>query len=180
MAQYKGMPLVIVRQWLRAKEASVEQALLGALTPDEQQRYATVVATSWVPVAFATKIFVHAAPLLFASDVRPVRRLGQELAKENFKGVLRYVLRAISAETLVDKTAMLWRTFHDTGHASSLREGSHQVRFVVTGYPELPERMRESVVGWLLEAVEMTGVGNVRVIKSDEDKEAWSWVVNWR
>lgn len=180
MAQYKGMPLVIVRQWLRSKEANVERTFLELLTPEEQQRYASVVATSWVPVEFATKVFVSAAPLLFASDVRPVRRLGQELAKENFKGVFRYVLRAVSAETLIDKTAMLWRAFHDTGHASSQREGSHQVRFVVTGYPDLPERMRESVVGWLLEAVEMTGVTNVRVIKTDDNKEAWGWVVNWR
>ncbi len=50
----------------------------------------------------------------------------------------------------------------------------------MTDYPELPERMRETIVGWLGQAVELTGAQNVAVVKSDTDPERWTWTVTWR
>lgn len=79
-----------------------------------------------------------------------------------------------------DKTASLWRSFHDPGSAIATREAERRIRFEVTDYPELPERMRETIVGWLGQAVELTGAQNVAVVKSDTDPERWTWTVTWR
>jgi hypothetical protein len=154
--------------------------VLAELTPEEQSRYATMVATAWVPVEFATKLYVLAAPLLYPGDPTPVRHLGRDLADENLRGVYRFVVRFVSVPTLIEKSATLWRTFHEQGTAHCVRVSDHALRFEVEGYPELPERMRETISGWTARAVELTGAKNVRVVKSDNDPACWTWALNWR
>jgi len=180
MAGYKGMALVLLRQWIRAAGPDVERQVLEQLTPEEQIAYASLVATAWVPVELATKLYVVASPLLYPKDPRPLRQVGRDLARENLGGVFRFVVRVISVAMLVDKTASLWRSFHDRGAARAIREADHMIRFEVTDYPELPERMRETIVGWLAQAIELTGAKNVRVVKSDDDPRTWTWTATWR
>lgn len=180
MAGYKGMALVLLRQWIRAAGPDVERRVLEQLTPDEQAVYASLVATAWVPVELATKLYVVASPLLYPKDPRPLRQVGRDLARENLRGVFRFVVRVISVQTLMDKTASLWRSFHERGVARTVRESERTIRFEVTDYPELPERMRETIVGWLGQAIELTGAQNVRVVKSDDDPHVWAWTATWR
>lgn len=180
MAGYKGMALVLVRQWIRAADPDVERRVLEALTPEERIAYASLVATAWVPVELATNLYVVASPLLYPKEPRPLRQIGRDLARQNLGGVFRFVVRVISVQMLIEKTASLWRSFHDRGEATVTRESDRLFRFEVTDYPELPERMRETIVGWLGQAVELTGAQNVRVVKSDTDPERWSWTVTWR
>ncbi len=180
MPLYKAMPLVLVRRWVRAKGDAVERALIDGLNEAEQQTYASLVATAWVPVEFATKVYVLAAPVLYPEDPRPLRQLGRDLAKDNFKGVFRFVLRVVSVETLMEKTSTLWRSFHDQGQATLRREGEHLVRFELRDYPGLPEPMRESIAGWLTQAVELTGAKDVRVNRAGSDGDVWAWMIHWR
>ena len=136
--------------------------------------------TGWVPVEFATKVYGVAAPLLYPNQTRPLRLLGRDLAKDNFKGVFRFVLRVVSAETLMEKTSTLWRSFHDHGQATLTREGPQFVRFEVRGYPSMPEPMRESITGWLAQAVELTGAIEVRVMRANGNEDGWGWTIHWR
>jgi len=178
MGSYKGMPLVAVRRWLR--EAGVEDRCLSALTPEDQALYRGLVATSWVPVESATRIYVAAAPLLFPGDPAPLRRVGRELAKDNFRGVLRYLMQLMSVEALLGKTALLWKVFHDQGEARASTTGERRAQLEVVGYPGLPERMRETICGWLAQAIEQTGAGNVSVTKSEGPDGRLLWVATWR
>lgn len=180
MAGYKGMALVVTRQWIRAAGSDIEKRVLEALTPEERTTYDSLVATAWVPVEVATALYVAAAPLLYPKDPRPLRQIGRDLARQNLSGVFRFVVRVISVQMLVEKTASLWRSFHDQGTATAVREADRTLRFEVTGYPDLPERMRETIVGWLGQAVELTGAQNVRVVKIDDDPQRWTWTVTWR
>ena len=102
------------------------------------------------------------------------------LTKQDKTDVEDIVLRVVTVQMLVEKTAALWRSFHDQGTARAVREAHRTLRFEVTGYPDLPERMRETIVGWLGQAVELTGAQNVRVVKFDDDPELWTWTVTWR
>lgn len=172
------MPLVAVRRWVR--EAGQEERLAAALTPQENSIYRSLVATSWVPVEAATRIYVVASPLLYPSDPAPLRRVGRELARDNFRGVFRYLAQLSSVEGLVNKTAFFWRAFHDQGDAVSERAGERHLRFSVSGYPNLPERMRETICGWLAQATELTGASHVSVTKSDEAEQRYFWAVTWR
>ncbi len=178
MPQYKGHALVIVRRWIRAAGPDAERRLLAGLTEDHRNRYLELVATAWVPVDFANELYTAAAPILYPTDPRPLRRIGAEIARENLGGVLRFVLRVLAVETLVEKTAAVWGRFHDTGTAVTLRR-DRSIELQVTGYPELPERIRETIVGWLAQAVELSGAKHVAVIKNDDPKR-WTWTLTWR
>lgn len=177
---YKGMALVVVRQWVRAADPDAERRLLEALTAEEQRIYASLVATAWVPVEFATSFYVAAAPLLHPKAPRPLLQIGRDLARENLRGVFRFVLRIVSQQMLMEKTASMWRTYHDRGRATVVAEGPCKLRFEVTDYPGLPERMRETIAGWIAQAIELTGVDNVRVVKSDDDRNRWVWTATFR
>lgn len=177
---YKGMALVVVRQWVRAAGPETERRLLDALTSEERVVYASLVATAWVPVEFATSFYVAAAPLLYPTIPRPLLQIGRDLARENLRGVFRFVIKIMSQQALMARAAALWRSFHDRGTASVVREGPFKLRFEVVGYPGLPERMRETISGWFVQALELTGAENARVVKSDDDAERWAWTATWR
>lgn len=172
------MPLVAVRRWIN--QAGVEERVLEALTPKERELYRTFVATTWIPVETATKIYVIAAPLLYPADPTPLRRIGRELARDNFRGVFRFLAQFSSVEGLTSKTALFWRAFHDQGEAHSVRLGERQVRFELHGYPGLPERMRETICGWLAQAIELTGASSVSVTKGEDGTQRYFWLVTWR
>jgi len=179
MAQYKAMPLVVMRRSIRERSPDVEQALRDALGPDERAIYDTLVATAWIPLQLADRLYAVGAPLLYPSDPSPLQRVGRDLARENLSGVYRFVVRMLSVPTLVEKAATLWRNFHDTGVASIAHASPTSACFEVREHPTLPPHLRETVSGWIAQAVEMTGAQNVRVI-AEGDPACWTWSITWR
>ena len=180
MPLHKALPMVLMRGWLRAKGDGVERALIAQFNEAEHQTYASLVATAWVPSEFVTKFYLLAAPLLYPNEPRPLRLVGADVAKENFKGVFRFVLRIVSVETLIEKTGMLWGSFHDEGQARVTREGTHAVRFEVRDYANFPEPIREATAGWIAQAIELTGAKDVRVTRTGFDGDGFAWMIHWR
>ena len=179
MAGYKGTPLVHIRQWLRAAPDKAEQRVLDALTPEDRAAYQSVVATAWVPVDVATRIYVAAAPVMHPGEPTPLRTLGRALATEMLGGVFRFLVRLVSVESLMDRTAVLWRNFHDLGTARTVRLADNRVILEVVDHPLLPDRMQEVISGWIAQAVELTGAKNVLVAR-EGNASCWKWVISWR
>jgi len=178
MANYKGAPVVALRRWVRAAPG-VEERLIATLTPEQRKSWEALTASTWLPVEFVTHLYATAAPLLYPAEAQPVRRLGRELARDTFGGWLSFVIRVFSAESLVEKTAQVWGRFHDAGKATGTRTGERRMLLTVEEYPDLPERMRESISGYLAQAIEMTGAAGVTVVPR-ADGPRWLWEIQWR
>lgn len=178
MGRYKGASVQSVRAAVRAKPG-VEERMMAALDPESRRLWQSFLATDWLDVQVATRFFVTAAPLLYPADPAPVRRLGREAADAHLTGVYRFVVGMLTINQVLRQSASLWSRYHDTGNARTEHGSERSALLLVRDYPDLPERMRENIAGYVARTMELAGATNVRVVKGDEPRE-WVWSITWR
>ncbi len=177
---YKGIGVVFVRTRLRSAGVEAERAVLGQLTDTERRVYDSATASEWVSIEVASRLFELAAPLVHPGKPLPLRLLGRDLARDNMGGVYRALLRVLSVEFVLGQSARLWGTYHRRGLARLDRIGDREVDFVVSDHPQLPERFRECMCGWIGGTLEMVGANRAVVTKNDDDPHAWHWRIRWQ
>lgn len=180
MPDFKGAGVIVIRSQLRSKAENLEGQLLAALNDSERQCHDRLVATDWVPIGFATRYFELAAPLIHGKQPDALRLTGRDLARENLRGTYRHIVRVLSVPTVIAQTARFWDTFHRRGRCRVEQREPGSVSLVIEDYPELPERFREFLCGWILGAAELTGCKDASVVKFDNHPNAWRFAIRWR
>jgi len=179
MAGYKGTGVVFMRSFLRSRGGEIEQRFLLALTDEERQIYTTTLEFHWIPIEVITRFFEVAAPLAFPGRPDGLRRIGREMALDHLRGIYRIVLRVITVEVAIAKSARLWSTYHQAGSATSQRLGPTLLQFSIYDYPELPEVFRECLCGYIVGVLELCGVTEIRVSRLNEPSRAWPFRLSW-
>lgn len=177
-AFYKGASVVSLRQALRAR--GLERAVADGLEPTVREHFEGALATDWMPVDEVATIYAIAAPLLHPDRALPVRALGRDLARTHLTGIYRVLLRLATAEMIVGQTARLWSTYNGKGALRVLSNKHGATRLVLEDYPEYPPVVRESLCGYIVGAVELTGAADVRVVAEEGPEGAWFFDVSWR
>lgn len=177
-SSYKGASLVSLRQMLQL--AHLEERFLEALDAADRDDYRRVTATDWVPVALAGRLYAAAAPLLYPGQIGPVRLLGRDLARDHLRGIYRFVLRLVTVQFVLDQTGRLWRMYNGRGELLVERVHERTVRMVLVGYPDYPPVVRESLIGYIVGAIELTGAREVRVVTDDADPTRVIFTASWR
>ena len=177
---YKGVAIVCIRSALRNAGPVAEQSVLMQMSESERREYDDATASQWVSIAFATRLFELAAPVLYPGKPLALRQIGRDIARDNMRGVYRVFLRVVSPTFLLEQTARVWSTYHRHGKAHIEHHSDREVTLVVEGYPQLPERMREGICGWIAEALELTGAKHVIVSRQDDEPDAWKWRTRWQ
>lgn len=177
---YKGIGVVFVRSRLREAGDTVERTVVAQLTANERDVYASAMATEWVAIEVASRLFELAAPVLHPGKPMALRLIGRDLARDNMNGVYRALLRVMSVEFVLSQSARLWGTYHRHGLARLDRVGPREVDFVVREYPRLPERFRECMCGWVGGTLELVGAKHAVVTKTDDDPNEWHWRIRWQ
>jgi hypothetical protein len=179
VAGYKGTGVVFVRSLIKSRGAALEQRFLAALSAEERSYYATTLEFHWIPIEVITRFFEAAAPLLYPGRADALRQIGREMAYDHLRGIYRIVLRVVTVEKVIEKSARLWSTYHQAGHAKLLREGPNLLLFSVYDYPTLPEAFRESTCGYIAGVFELCGVSAIRVARQDENNRVWHFRMSW-
>lgn len=177
---YKGTGAVFVRSFVRSRGPEVEARLLAKLSPEDGERYLRTLEFDWIPIATITRIFEAAAPLTFPGNADAMRLLGREMARDHLRGVYRFLLRVTTVAFVMTQTARLWRTYHRKGVAQLAEyNAKNMITFVISDYPDLPERFRECLCGYIAGTMELVGVREIRVHKFG-DSSQWQWRVAWK
>lgn len=178
---YKGTGAVFVRSLLRSRGSEIETRLLRKLSPDDAERYLRTLAFDWIPIASITRIFEAAAPLAFPGNADAMRLLGREMARDHLRGIYRFLLRVTTVAFVMTQTARLWSTYHRKGAAYLAGSPDQKmVTLIVTDYPELPERFRECLCGYIVGTLETVGVKEIRVYKLGDTSSQWAWRISWK
>ncbi|MBN1548812.1 MAG: hypothetical protein JW902_19330 [Syntrophaceae bacterium] len=179
MGTYKGTGIVFLRSLL--ERYSHEAAFLAGLTPEEKDVYQKTLPISWVPIQQVDALFIKAAAQLKpgASQDAGLRYIGEEMAKDNLKGLYRILIKAFTISVILKQAAKLWGVYHGQGVAKIANQEEKQVDFVVEAYPDLPERFAESVSGYIGATIAMSGAKEVRVNK-EPNHSGWTWHVQWQ
>ena len=177
---YKGTGVVFMRSFVRAMNSALEPRLLAKLPPEDAERYLKTLEFDWIPIGSITRIFEAASPLLYPGNHEGLRLIGREMARDHLRGIYRIMLRVTTVPFVVAQTARLWSTYHRRGRAHMTRQEPHLIHFVVADYPELPERFRECLCGYIQGVMELVGAREIRVAKSNDNANAWLWRVSWK
>jgi len=54
------------------------------------------------------------------------------------------------------------------------------ITLVVSDYPDLPERFRECMCGYIVGTMELVGVQEIRVHKLGDALSQWHWRISWK
>lgn len=179
MAGYKGTGVVFVRSLIRSRGEAIERRFLSALTPEERNHYATTLEFHWIPIEVITRFFEVAAPLLYPGRADALRQIGRLMSLDHLRGIYRIVLRVVTVEKVIEKSARLWSTYHQGGVAKLHREGPNLLLFSIYDYPGLPESFRECMCGYIAGVFELCGVREIRVARQDEAGHIWHFRMSW-
>ncbi|MCK5242421.1 hypothetical protein KAR34_08210 [bacterium] len=181
MAKTKGGNIVFEREFLRKHGKETEQAFLEKLNAEEINIYQKTLPISWVPIEAAAKIFEMTAATLYPGDAQGLQYLGRAQAYDHLTGIYRIILRITTIPFLIEKTAKLWKNYHDQGRAwSGVGRNKNSAFMIVEDYPDLPETFREMLCGYIAGCMELTGARNVRVTRDNNNPDAWKWNIFWK
>ncbi len=175
----KGADVMSLRKILRERGAAVEKAFQDRLTPELQEVYRGIVATSWTPVEQQMAIYQAAAQTLFPGLDEPMARLGHALAQQTFTGMYRIFFRIPSISFIMQRVAMVWRSYYNLGEAMVENVQPKRVDFVVRDFPQLPYPMLEVAKGHSRCILEMTGAKMIQITLDTHDPQAWRWRLSW-
>lgn len=180
MANYKGTTIKTIRKLVKDQGHEREEALRLKLGPEARQAYDQALPTDWLPIEVGAELMQKAAEVLFPGEADGLRRIGLRNARETLTGVYRVFLKIPSIEFVLKRLANIWRTFFDQGQAAVVDYTGKHATLVVTEFPDYPTVLRESICGFIIGLLELTGARNVRVVKRDLDPRAWRWDIDWQ
>ena len=177
-SNYKGMAIQYGREQLQSR--GIEREFLKRLNPADRDAYEKTFLISWIDVDLGARLIEAMAAVLTPGSPKATFEFGRNMAKDNLNRFLKFIMRFLSIDTAIEKTAALWGAYHRVGVPSSQRQGSNMVEFAVKDYPDLPKVIRQTTAGYIAELVTLTGVQNVNVRVDETDPSCWRWIITWR
>ncbi len=101
------------------------------------------------------------------------------MASDHLHGVYRIVMKVVSIDSIIEKSARLWHTYHRLGKTRVDRVGPKLLHFVVVEYPGLPENFQECMCGYISQVLELAGGTAVRVSHGAIGSGQWCWKLSW-
>ena len=177
---YKGVGVVFVRKQVRALGPSQRERFYAQLTDAERACLDDTLATHWVPVEHAGRLFEVLGKIAYADAPSPLREVGRQLAGHDLGGVYRLLVRITSVRFLLSQHARLWSVYHRQGEATVAEERPKAASLRISGHPSLPASFRVAMAGWLIGAVERCGGKDVVVDHDPDLAPPWRFDIRWR
>lgn len=178
MANVKATDTVIIREMFKGKEKDLN-TMLTTLKPETLKIFHTTLSLNWIPLEIESEIIQASARLLFPNDMRPIFKLGHEVAGKQFTGIYKFFLRIPSVTFIVKNVSASFNTMNDQGSARVDDLTSGGGTLVISGLPEMSAVQREYICGVVTCVLELTGVKNIKVDKIENDSAEWKWKISW-
>ena len=149
MGEYKGTPIVFLRRL--AAEHGVLDDMLHLLSDDEQHVFQEVLATTWVPLDFADRIWRAAAKSLHPDECEAAacRTLGDLLVRDNLTGVYSVFGRHLEPNKVLSNYVRTWATYSRVGTPAVHKDDDGGIEFVLHDWPSSPVHVQNAIAGWL-------------------------------
>jgi hypothetical protein len=110
------------------------------------------------------------------------RRAGREAAGDAVKGIYRFFALVLTPPALISKASHMWSSLYNRGQMRVDEQGDTGARVRIVNFPSEPAGCAR-VSGWIERMAELTGVKDIRVVKTEcfaNGGEHCEWTVNWR
>lgn len=178
MANVKATDTVIIREMFKGKENDLT-IMASSLKPEIFKTFQTALSVNWIPIEVESEIIQVAAGLFFPKDQRPIFKLGHTVAGKQFTGIYKFFLRIPSVSFIIKNISATFNTMNDKGAARVDELTSKGGTLVISGLPEMSAVQREYICGVVTCILELTGVKNIKVDKTDTNPNEWKWKISW-
>jgi hypothetical protein len=179
MASYKGTGVVFMRELMGRAGPEVQTQFLAQLSDGDKEVFLRTLEFHWVPIESITRLFEAAAPLLYPGNRNGLRMIGRAMASDHLNGVYRIVMRVISIDTIIERSARLWHTYHRMGKTRVERVAPNLLHFLVSDYPGLPDNFQECMCGYIAQVLELAHAKEVLVSRSTLAVDRYCWKLSW-
>lgn len=179
MANYKGTGVVFMRELMGRAGPEAQRRFLSQLSDTDKEVYLRTLEFHWVPIESITRLFETAAPILHPGHRSGLRLIGRAMANDHLNGVYRIVMRVISIDTIIERSARLWHTYHRMGKTRIERVATNLLHFLVSDYPGLPDNFQECMCGYIAQVLELAGAKDVLVSRSTLAPDRYCWKLSW-
>lgn len=168
MARTKGVALLNRIQILKETygEETLEEVLAG-MKPENSSRLSNLLFSSWYDAEIYRDMNRSIHRVLSGKYPNINEIIGELTAESSLKGVYSSRVKENNVKLTLERTSVLWKSFHDTGELEvELDEDNNHAVLRITGY-ELPHReLFENLVGWGRRLIELSGGRNPVVKKT--------------
>jgi hypothetical protein len=181
MAKAKASNLLFIREEFKRKGKETEESFLSKLNPEEKAAYKDTLTFDWIPVEVLASVWEKASQLLYPGDLKSsLRKLGAETMRSHLKGIYKVAIHITGIPYIVERSAQVWGTYHDTGTAKcEKRDSKNELAFIVNNYPNLPSALTETVAGSTAAIIETGGGKSATVVYSKRSDGSHEWLAHW-
>lgn len=182
--QVKGTPLKSFLAFIDQELTPEERDRVFARVPGDaaaRLKSKQVLATEFVPVSLLNLITEDAAHVKGEPVEAFARRAGRYGARDAVNTVMRFLLRALTPDALIQKGAAVWKSVYDRGELEAIREKGTRARVILHDFPSEPVGCAR-ITGWIEEMTAMTKVRNISVRQVKcfaKGATACEWEITW-
>jgi len=141
---------------------------------------------AWYPVEYSRQMFAAINIEFCRKDPDLLLELGRYVAQSGINGFLKYLVRLVSVEKIIERASSIWHRYHNSGSIKiaevSKTQDQKKALVVVSDY-DAGQVWCRIMTGYIERMVSSTGAKNVTVEKKDcihNGNETCSWLVRWK
>jgi hypothetical protein len=140
------------------------EKVLAVLTPADRDVAAKpAIASEWLDYHLWWRLLQAAERVLGNGDGAVIRTIGAYDARETLNGIYRVFISFLVPGFVISRCWMLWQRYYDTGKMVAVKSEPKHGELELRDFPDLPAGHEEELIGWMGEALRITGVKNVTV-----------------
>jgi len=182
----RGVTPRYIRMWIVERFGQEGLArVLARLSPDAKDMLTKPVPHEWYSVELSRELYEALDAEFTPRNPDALPAVGRFVARRSVKGFLRYLVRLVSVEKIIERISAIWHRYHDGGKIEageiSEREGRKQGLLTVTDY-DAGKEWCTIMAGYIEGMVVSAGARDVTVEKKaciHRGDEVCSWLVSW-
>jgi len=179
MPRVKGTDVASLRNLIKGKGPQAERDFLDRLPVALRTLFLETSPLTWNPVDEQGDLYEVAASFLFPDKPEPIVEMHRVLARMSYSGIYRVFVRIPTVDFIAKRAASVWRSYYDSGEATTENETGTSLDFVVRHFPGLPRALREATTGHLSALLELTRAKSPAIVPPAQTPEAWVWHITW-
>lgn len=170
-----------IKRYLQRQGGGAEKSFIRSLPADMAQIYPTLLPINRLPIDTIQAMIQHMADFLFSGKNESERliNIGVLMATQDMNGIYKFLLRFTTIAYAMQKSAMLWKTFHDQGDSRVEEISKTHVRYIISGYAEMPKNYRTFLSGYILGLLNLCGAKNATVVLAPHETEV-VYDIHWQ
>jgi hypothetical protein len=161
MAKGKGTNLDNLRAYVLAHHGpKAYEAVLSAMSPEDQAALRAVVANVWYDFALEPRLLRAIDAVLGRGDLSLVDEIAVHVVDADVNGIQRLFMKVANPGYLLVRAGAYWSRFYDSGHWRIVRQSHDRATGILCGFDNTDEAFCRFLGGYIHRLFVLSGAEN--------------------